>query len=462
MSQEHILTISVVLLAIVTFSFAAIVIPPWMGNDEPMHYEYIEVVRQGFIPPPTLFKHNRWWKDIPETLYADIEQQIVSSMKIFRFWTINELRSPDSVKDFSAIYRGATAMTQAPLYYCLCATILKIREPENVLEGLYIARFVSVLLWTLTVYLVLLLSREYFGKESPFQYLPPLLIVFMPMSFLMGGVVNNDALAVTLYSAVILLLYRHLQTPWTAGSIISVILLVLLAFMSKRTTLTILPVGLVYFLLRSVPRKNLRRILQIVACFIPLIMIVFLWALSPYSETLNLRNPVARAFREPFADTITNWSNHQVFFQYFFKSFWGSFVWGHHFFHHFEYLFIWLLLCVPGGTLFWQWLTNPSDEDVTGPVRVRVELFFMTLIITQFLLIFGRFFWQVPFWNLAQGRFMFVVLGPLYILLIEGLQTVIPDRIKAYVPGLFIFCLLIYHLSIHIRFFFPYYYMNFY
>lgn len=455
-------TMFVMSLTLCHFLLMLVLIPPWEGQDEPMHYEYISLISLGYLPAVHILKHDHWWREVPRTVLSSVESSILQSMKTFRFWQINELKQPDDLSSFSSIYHGATALNQAPLYYCLCAAVISLCSIQSVIVGLYACRLVSLCFWLVTVYLTLKMARLVLGQQNPLSLLPPIMIGLLPMPAMNAILVNNDALAVCLSTALILFLTRALMRGGRLFDLFWSGLLIIVALLTKRTTLPLVFLMVVFAGLSFIRTVGIYRLTRFVALAVPCLVCVAIVLMSAYTGPFDSSAQTIPSRQDNFFTYFLNMTHHKLFFHYFSQSFWAAFVWGHHFLNSIEYYSIYGTMVVVLLALMWAGVSINKDAAQLNLQRLKVVLLFVAAIILQFSLIYTRFFWQVPVWNIAQGRFLFVMLAPITILMTLGFQNLVPRTYRHLGCAILVLVLFLVSLHIQLHYILPHYYMYYY
>lgn len=437
-------------------------IPPWEGNDEPMHYEYIEILRRGYVPSFSFFKPSRWWKKVPREIYQEVEEDIIHSMEKFHFWEINELRFPRHRKDFSAIYRGATAIHQAPLYYLICSVSLRVFNIRSSLEGLYISRIITLIIGLCILFLILLMGRFYFGKRDSLFLLSSFLVLVLPMPSMLSSLVNNDSLAVFFSSAILTYMVYSFHRGRKSYDFAILLTLMSFALWSKRTTIAFFPLIAIFPIIRSIPNSTLTKTIRI---FISIGLVFFILAvllMYPLQEIPLLTAHQGRIGIEHFTTNFLNLSNQKTFFIYFFKSFCGTFVWGHKFMDNWVYFLFLLIISISILVHFGKVWFSRESSSYKEIIRQRTFLLFIVAIFLQIGLIYGRFFYQIPTWNIAQGRYAASVLGPIFILLIDGLFGIFNTKFRNYLIIIIAGGALLFDIMVQLKYILPYFYMYYY
>jgi len=228
-----------VVLALLRGFVYATIIPPWQSPDEPGHLEYAWLVSQhGALVGP-------------EAISPGFQQRVLESMARFDFWRL--ARQPMPERPLTSLTDPTDPLLSAsrpqvgderPLYYVLVGFLLRLVGTEDVLAMLYIGRAVSVLLFAAAVGVAALIARRLLPTSLFMQVTVPAFFLFLPMLGQMGAAVNSDALGVltgTLFFATLASVFRDGLT-WRRG--LAVLAALVLALLSKKTALFLLPTAL--------------------------------------------------------------------------------------------------------------------------------------------------------------------------------------------------------------------------
>jgi hypothetical protein len=218
----------------------AAVIPPWQAPDEHGHFEYAWLVSQH---GPGVG---------PEAISPQLQRAVLASMAEFDFWRFTHQPTPAELPDGfldpqQALLSKSRPQVgdERPIYYWLVGGLLRALGTPDVLTSLYIGRFVSVALFAAAVGLTAYGARALFPGSIFMEVLPPAFVLSLPMLGQMGSAFHSDALGVltgTLFFVTLIPVFRDGLT-WRRG--VAVIGALGLALLSKKTTLFLLPTGVV-------------------------------------------------------------------------------------------------------------------------------------------------------------------------------------------------------------------------
>jgi len=242
-----------------------LLLPPWMGEDEPWQLEYAHHVAAGGLP-------GRGW----EFTYADVQDRPLSQLFVLRRFdgadpervaryqraviaSLDEHRFPERVDfvqrhadppSFDEVSVEFSAVHQPPLYFALLGWLLRpFGELEPSLE-LRLARVPSLLCYLAVVALGLALARLAFDDPSA-RLLAGAIVAWLPLHARQAAVVNNDVLAKVVVAGVLLLAARLVTGRSRLRVVIPIVVLCGLGLVVKTTTAGGLGVAALALLLRA-------------------------------------------------------------------------------------------------------------------------------------------------------------------------------------------------------------------
>lgn len=253
-------TLRLVLVAALLHGLAyLILLPPWMGEDEPWHVEYAHYIGLGYLP----FGGEEISSENLETLSASqvqvlrelggVEEDdiratqlaLLDSMREHHFWErVDWAASGSGAESFDQLSPYFTATHQPPLYYLLTGQVLRLFGGGDVLREMWLLRGLSLLFYLAVVRAAWEVGRR-LSSDLSLALGCALVAAWWPMHARQAAVVNNDVLVkvFTAWSLVVALdLARHGLTRarlgWAA-------LLVALGLLSKTTGAgALVPLGL--------------------------------------------------------------------------------------------------------------------------------------------------------------------------------------------------------------------------
>lgn len=201
-----------------------VVLPPWMGEDEPWQLEYVHHVARGHLPrqgalfgPEDLVDHpqNVLWglhhlaTLTPAEVYAT-QREIIASMRAHRFpaRVDNEPRHADP-RSFDEVQgQGAfTSYSQPFLYYVVCGALVRLSGAGGVDAELVVARLFALACYLLVVAVTLAVGRAVL-RDEPAAALAGLVAAWLPIHARQSAVVSNDVLAKVWVALALLLALR--------------------------------------------------------------------------------------------------------------------------------------------------------------------------------------------------------------------------------------------------------------
>ncbi|MCU1384687.1 MAG: rane protein of unknown function [Acidobacteria bacterium] len=187
----------------------ACISPPFTGHDEVAHFQGIRILATE-RRIPTL------WAD---TLPGDLYQ--------YRPYSI-EWRGRDDSPLYTAVH--------PPLYYLLMAPVYRAvsgASPETIQ---YVLRCASIPFGAATVLIAWMLTTTLFPRDAFLAVTVPTVVAFQPQVSYEAAMVNNDALAIAMYSTILYLLVLALRDGATLRRAIVLGLLAGTTLLAKGTT----------------------------------------------------------------------------------------------------------------------------------------------------------------------------------------------------------------------------------
>jgi len=200
------------LVALVQAVLMALLVPPWMGEDEPWHFEYAAHIAAGERPVPSLvpatsLEPSALDRPVSHTMLrlrfpraeaaavAALEERLLDSMARHGFerkvdWA-PDLRGTTS---FDALQGAITAAQQPPLYFVLLGLWLAPVQALALEWQLAWARIPSALAYLLAVWTALRLGQV-IARDRRVAVLAGLGCALWPMHARQAAIVNNDVLA---------------------------------------------------------------------------------------------------------------------------------------------------------------------------------------------------------------------------------------------------------------------------
>jgi hypothetical protein len=202
-------TRTVLVLALLHAAVFQLLLPPWMGEDEPWHLEYARCFAAGHLPgdgpeieaaalaerPYSQLQVRRRFPGMGFDEVRAIELEVLASMARHRFaervdWAAAWM-PPAS---FGEIAPGFSAVNHPPLHAALASLALRVARGLSPAGELRAARLLSALGFVAVALLSLALARLVLDDE-PRALASALIAVWLPVHARHSAVLNNDVLA---------------------------------------------------------------------------------------------------------------------------------------------------------------------------------------------------------------------------------------------------------------------------
>ncbi len=455
----------------------SVVVPAWMGPDEPRHVEYILLlVEKGRLVT--------WADPIPA-----VEQRIIRSMDQYHFWQFGMV-SPDAFEPgtlptrFDQVWSPGLSheLHQPPLYYLLLAPVAWLSRSLDVATQLALMRGVSALLATLTVFLTWLTVREAFPDDRNLVLASASFVAFLPMHAFLAGIVNNDVLAEVLGSVLIYLLVRGQRRGFSPGLLLASVMVVTGGLLTKRTTVFAVPLLALALVLPL--RWKLHQLSWRVLVAIAALVGALLWAGARVLDVLveqsaRLPGPLQslvyvyvlflvrpsgehtyRVRWQEFA-TAGAFAYYCRWLQTLFETFWARFGWANVRLDWRLYLVLAVLsLLAMAGACLVIWEAGRGRSPALRHQQDTILLLAAAVVFAVAVLIVK----MVREWDsvpraTTQARFLFPALVPIAILLTAGLLRLLPERQHALLIRSGAAALLVFNGLCLLRYILPFYHL---
>ena len=424
----------------------SVVVPPWMGPDEPRHVEYVLlIVEKGRLVT--------WADPVPA-----IEQAIIRSMDQHDFWRFGMVSTgvyqPGTLPArFDNIWsQGLThELHQPPLYYLLQAPMAWLSRGMDVATQVAWLRVVSALLATVTIILTWLIAREAFPDWPLLATAAACFVALLPMHAFVGGIVNNDVLAEVMGTLLIYLLVRGLRRGFSWPLLAASLVVIVLGLLTKRTTVFAVPLLALTLLLPL--RWRIRRITWRAAALVTALGAGVVWAgsraldwLAAHSSSLPgplqslvyvyvgflVRPSDMHAYSASWRDFMTAdaFAYYQRWLRTLFETFWARFGWANVRLDDRLYLLLAAIsVAAIAGALVVIWNALRGHGAAPRFQKDAILLFAGAVVFAMAVLVVKmvREFDSVPRAT-TQARFLFPVLAPIAILFVAGLLKLVPER----------------------------------
>jgi hypothetical protein len=272
--------------------------PLWEGFDEPFHYAYIQhIAEQRALPVygKSLLSNEVTASFRLAPVSAAVNANLGNKYTSFPdYWQLPEhvrkereslLRSirpdlralPDESDNACMNYEAQ----HPPLYYLLCAGVYRIFSRCNHPTLVFVLRLFSMLIGSITIFIAYSLA-QHMHLPCGDMY-PPLMIALLPMFVSTIGRISNDSLGVTLFSAMILLIFRYARSKGAGQYALGAGIALGLGLLTKAYFLTAFPAIAFIFLITGFKRRNLKQALNhLILLMATSILIAGWWYLRNY------------------------------------------------------------------------------------------------------------------------------------------------------------------------------------
>jgi hypothetical protein len=311
-----------------------LLLPPWMGEDEPWHVEYVHHVAAGHMPwggravstadlkeySPSQAQVLRELGGLEREEVLGTQRAILDSMRAQHFWERVDWASwGGGAEDFDQVSPYFTATHQPPLYYVVVGLCGRLFGGGDVLREMWLGRCLSLFTYLAVVLAAYALAVRV-CEDRAVALLAGFIVAWWPMHARQAAVVNNDAL-VKVFSSWTLVLTLDIARLGLARRRVAWALLLAAAGLAVKSTAAgvLVPLGLV-LAWRAGRGRGLggRRALGALAVLAAALLVPLVYLLSnnpaiPLSLALfieRLQAAVQPAFREEFARTTVgafNW-----------------------------------------------------------------------------------------------------------------------------------------------------------
>jgi len=311
-------------LSVVRGVLYASVIPPWQAPDETAHFEYISLLYQK--------RHLLQ----PEDASSVLQQEIISSLYEYRFWSYIPYQAPEimplSLAEIPFVGRPSVyVLGRFSLAYPLSALFFGPVFYQDIVTQLYAMRLVSVILGMLVVAMAFLTVRELFPHDKFLLVTVPAWIVFLPQHSHITSSVSDGNLAELLVSALIYIVVASFKRGLSLRRLIVMALLVPLSLLTKPNTAFILAwIGLVipiYVIAgdRSVPVT--RKAQGAMVAFVAIVVGVALGSAMTARGLAYWQSWISILYRQAQAYFGMDYPTIRFYAILFFESFWAYFGW---------------------------------------------------------------------------------------------------------------------------------------
>ena len=187
------------------------VFPPFTGHDEVAHFQYVRVLATE-ARIPTLYSHR-----LPDDLYR------------YRAYAVtweDEAEAPL----YTAVH--------PPLYYLLMSPIYRAAHTLSPEQMHYLLRCAAIPFGIIVVVLASALARTMFPQDTFLAISVPTVVAFQPQVSYEAAMVNNDIVAVAIYSLLLYLLVLTVRDGLSTRRAVVIGLIAGVALLAKATAIT--------------------------------------------------------------------------------------------------------------------------------------------------------------------------------------------------------------------------------
>jgi 4-amino-4-deoxy-L-arabinose transferase-like glycosyltransferase len=405
--------------------------PPWQAPDEPTSIELLLTIEaRGRLVSP-------------EDTDITIQREIVASMQRSHYWDLGGYGYPPKVANaaFDNVYSCCgTQLHRPPLYHILMLPVAKLTDGWSLEQRLIMLRAASMLFGMITVMLVTLVSYDLAVVHPALPLVLPALVAFHPQFTYSSATFNSDNLITLIGALFFSILLRAMQHGLTWRRFVFLAALIAVGFYTKRTIVFLVPslgiavLGRVIQLWRAHGRAMRRPMLiaGVVGALLAGAVVVFpgprLSMYSFISRFLFFGDPLPYLYfikNSVFDATLPMWTWVGTSVPFLNRSFWGSYGW------HQVYI-PQALQHMLMGVVVVSWavaLMRVIIRRRQFPAWVRQYVWLCVLAIVTALTVTLL---NAPAPILPQGRYLFLVLIPIVVLMAFGLCSWWPRRWTAY------------------------------
>lgn len=471
-----------------------LVFPPFSGHDEVAHFAYLQTVAQEGRPPE-LFRcptdHGKGCLDgLGRLTNTEFDSWVGDTLPdyFYRYcqfildWSPCEPENPRWLTTpFRAAYWGFIGQFPAgtqyvanhpPLYYALLAPFVRIAEPLSPESLQYLLRALAIPFGVAVILLAFATSRELFPDDRFLLVTVPTFVAFQPQVSYEAAMVNNDIAGIAFVSLVIYLLARGVRRGFDVVTCGWLGAAVGLAMLAKSNSVAILPAIAVAIILRE-GAWNVRGWLSRGALTAGVAAIVvapwYIWFyrtygnLDAFEQIRTLQAPwnkPAGSFTDLLFDRSFAWMR--------WRETWGEFGWRR---IRLDDELLWaiavpVMVGVVGLALFagLAVMRRGDDAATSGPLGFakpdRSQAIGVTVLLVA---VVSAYLAVVQFgtqFALTQARYYFPIVNAFAILVLLGLRTLIPPRIRPIAQGVIVVAVVAMNVAIYTIDVIPYWHIR--
>lgn len=232
-------------------------IPPWWHYDEPFHFECIKTTADAsFLHPPKRSRTSKEWR-------ARVESSLVE----YKYYHWSDSKPP-------SVLKGGTSC-DAPFYYSLSSLPLRLPVLQRMSFAVQdrIVRFMSVLVFLLTLWIAWGVTGEVFHVGHPLRWMSVLFMALLPGFADAMTAINDDVGAILAFSIFFWIAIALVRRGFSLRRLILLVLSVIFCFyLNKPTSWVSVLIAPVVLLLSAFQRRL--RWLPWTILFVSMVLIV--------------------------------------------------------------------------------------------------------------------------------------------------------------------------------------------
>jgi hypothetical protein len=197
-------------------------VPPWQHYDEPGHFEFAWLIaNRVHLPKPGEFNQS-------------MRRELAASMIEYDFFKGMDFR-PNLISQREPIWIGIPQINDRPLYYTLVAAPLRLVRTSDITFQLYLGRWVSLLLYLVTILAACGIVAELTPPDSALRWVVPITVVLLPGFTDLMTALNDDVGATAFFSLFLWAGVRLIQKGFTLPRLLALAVTASLCFWTKNT-----------------------------------------------------------------------------------------------------------------------------------------------------------------------------------------------------------------------------------
>jgi len=435
---------------------------PFTGHDEVAHFAYLRTVATEHRVP--ILQEDRLPDDLYRYCRYTLDQLCEPENAVF-------LRNPPTVAKWwdGEVHPSGMqyAANHPPLYYVLMTPLYWASDGLSTVTQHYLLRIAAIPFGLVTVWLAYRTVRALFPTDTFLAMTVPTFVAFQTQVSYEAAMVNNDIVAIALFSWILYLLVVGVRDSFPTRTCVLIGFALGLGLLAKGTSLTAVPI-VALAVIAGVGWRDVRRWIargSVVAGMAALVSwpwYLFLW--RTYGNLSGL-DQVAEMqwwnyWNQPkpgFFDLLFN----RQFVADRFRETWGEFGWR---LIHLDTGLLWaialpLLFAVGGVVQYALTARVGPDAEASDPVQ-RPHRWQVTALLVMVATVTIAYLAVVQFgtnFQLTQARYFFPAINATALLIMLGLRTVVPRAIHTYAQGAVFASLLLLNVLIFTQYVIPFY-----